>query len=598
MLQPGGSLRALIGAVTLALAATTFPAPAAAAAPDLDGNGTIDAADEDALRARYGATAGDALYDAAADADGNGVIDFRDVAELGSGFGQSVPPDTTPPSLLVTLNDIPDDMNDLLVAPPDGIHIALHFDTSGGSLLDPATLQVTSSQDIGALAAGTDLAPQFTVTPTRAVWEIPPGTDLARTSHYLNVSIRDVAGNEATAVYGFAVRDFNAGAPLGALQTIVLDFDRDRSLGPEIDFLEDLRDYGLSSSAAPAYETQMRDRVVTEILERTRQYYGRLPDGSPGPDPVNIAFVDTPPAPPFSTLCVGGASAQGASYLGGSTMDLDNAIKSSNECDGPTATFGVFPQAIEALWGQNTWYLAQLGPLDPDLGGVPVGEDPRDAVVLDPGFDPEAATAEELERWSQIDTGVAAFSQTLATAIAHETGHLLGLVAHGPAPGGLFGGSSGANTDHNVKATGGAPTDNWIMNAGATFSFEEVSGAGGTALPAFRPLSWAYLRDRIVRNTHVTALFDAPEIFSVTPNPVSGSATITVHGANFLATPQIELLIEGDPTPNEVLEEVWVDSGTVTGLLFPLLTPPGVYDVRLINPDDQVVVLIDGLEVQ
>ena len=183
-------------------------------------------------------------------------------------------------------------MNDLLVVPPEGFQITLLLDSAGGSAIDTASLSLVSDQEIGAHAAGLELGPLFQVDPTRAVWEIPAGSDLARTTHNLLASIADAAGNVAEASYGFAVRDFAYGPPLGNLQTIFLDFDQDRSLGPEIDFLEDLRSFGLSSSADPAIESLMRDRLVGEIVARVHPYYGRESEGSPGPDAANVVFVE------------------------------------------------------------------------------------------------------------------------------------------------------------------------------------------------------------------------------------------------------------------------------------------------------------------
>src|SRR5512134_1500392 len=91
---------------------------------DLDGNGSVNPADEALLMARWDAKAGDARYDAAADLDDDGKVSVTDLAILGTTFGvPGADPDTAPPNLLVTLNDIPDDENDLLVVPPDHFRI-------------------------------------------------------------------------------------------------------------------------------------------------------------------------------------------------------------------------------------------------------------------------------------------------------------------------------------------------------------------------------------------------------------------------------------------------------------------------------------------
>jgi hypothetical protein len=588
----------------LVLLAVPSAASAALLTGDLTGDGSVDAQDEPWLRAPYGSTSADRAFEAAADLNGDGAVDHRDLGLFGGSFGASGGEvDVTPPSVFLTLNDIPDDMNDLLVVPPERFQITLLLDSAGGSAIDTGSLSLANDQDVGAYPAGIDLGPLFQVNPTRAMWEIPLGSDLARTTHNLLASIADAAGNVAQLSYGFAVRDFAYGPPLGNPQTIFLDFDQDRSLGTEIDFLEDLRTFGLSSSAAPAIEMLMRDWLLGEIVARVHPYYGRESDASPGPDAANVVFVDTAPGGTHSRLCVGGQSSLGGSYLGAATMDVNNLNESQDECGG-SAMFGIFPQALDNLWGGEAEFQASFDPLMASRGGTPVGEDPLDAVVTAPTFDPGSATAEELLRWETISNAVDGFAQAIASVTAHESGHLLGLVAHGPTPAGLYGGSSASRTDHNVTPSGVSPSENYLMNAGGTFSFDEMTGRNGSPLPVFRPLNWAYLRDRIALNTHVTGLFPAPTLASVTPNPASvpqGQQTVvvTLHGTELLETPLVvELITEGDPTPNDLLNLTFVDSETVTGVVNKFLVPPALYDVHLINADGQEVTLVDGLEVQ
>ena len=120
----------------------------------------------------------------------------------------------------------------------------------------------------------------------------------------------------------------------------------------------------------------------------------------------------------------------------------------------------------------------------------------------------------------------------------------------------------------------------------------------GTPLPVFRELNWAYLRDRIVLDASVTDLIDGPTITSVSPNPIVPNAVLTVTGTNFEATPAIHLLIEGDPTPNLLVGLTFIDAQTVTGFVKSSSNPPGLYDVRVTNPDGQSVTLVDALTVQ
>lgn len=579
--------------------------PAAAVLPgDLDGSGAVDALDEALLQVFYGASLGNPGYDPAADLNGDGTVDHADLGAFGAGFGASGGPvDATPPSLVVSLDDIPDDQNDLLVVPPEGFQITLALDSAGGSAVDVDSLSVTSDQFLGPHAPGVELAPLFSTTPTRAVYEVPPGSDLPLTSHFLTVRISDAAGNEASQVYGFAVRNFAYGPPLENPQIVFLDFGQDRSGGPEVDFVEDLRAFGLSSDAAPAVEATMVGLVSSEIVGRAHGFYGREADGSPGPDAANVFFVGQAPGGTYSRLCVGGASALGATFLGASSLDQNNLLESQDEC-GSTPNFGVFPAGLDDIWGNNAEFQATFHPLMTSKGGTPVGEDPLDPVITAPGFDPATAGAAELARYAVVANAVDGFAAAVAAVAAHETGHLLGLTAHGPVPGGLYGGTYGSKADHNVTPQGGTPAVNHLMNAGGSFSFDSITGRNGWLPPMFRPLSWAYLRDRIALNTSVTALYPAPSLSAVSPSVVSfppgqSSVGITIHGTDFLDAPQtVDLITEGDPTPNPLVGITWVDPQTLTASVNKFLVPPAVYDVHLVNADGQEVTLVDGLVVQ
>ncbi|MEZ4216157.1 MAG: hypothetical protein R3E88_06745 [Myxococcota bacterium] len=581
--------------------------PAAALATclqgDLDGNGAIDAADESLLAALYGASEGDPAYDPAADANGDAAIDVRDLALFGAHFGDAGGEiDTSAPALVVSLDDVPDDMNDLLVAPPDGFDITLAWSGIGGSIVAPATLSVTSSLPFGALPAGAELAPLFTAGQMGARLAVPAGTDLARTSHYLTVRVADVAGNEAQAVYGFAVRDHPvSGPPLEDEQLVWLDFTRDRSLGPEVDFVEDLRTFHLTSTAAPLLEPAIRDWVIAEVVARANVLYGRNPDGSAAPGSANLRLVAAQPAaPPYSRLCVGGASQLGAPYLGATLLDVNNVVKAQDEC-ALGSFFGVFPQALDDLWAADPEFQAVFDPLDPAHAGTPIGEHALDAIVLDVAFDPQLASGPALARWNAIETAVTAFAQAIASAAAHETGHLVGLVAHGATPGGLFGGASGGAYDHNVTPSGATPGENFLMNQGASFTFAEITGRAGEALPRLRPLAWAYLHNALVLDARVTALYPAPALAAANPPAVAlggGAASVTFTGTGFVATPALWLVDAQTGSANEVLGEAWLDAGTVTGTVNALLVPPGTYDVQLVNPDGQVATLPAGLVVQ
>jgi hypothetical protein len=319
-------------------------------------------------------------------------------------------------------------------------------------------------------------------------------------------------------------------------------------------------------------------------------------------DAANVVFVSEEPTVPHSRLCVGGKSSQGALYLGAASLDVNNLTKYTDECS-LGAQFGVFPQAIDNLWAGDPDMESAFAPVDPDLGGVPFGEHPLDAVLASPDFNLLKATSAEIGRFLAVINAADAFAQTIASAVAHESGHMLGLTAPGPAPGGLWGGTSGGASEHNVTIDGTIPPENFLMNPGGSFTFGEIAGRGGYPRPVFRPLNWAYLRDRIALNAQVQALYPPPTLDSVEPAVVSfpsGTQAVMVafHGAGFVAPPTIELYAPGDPTANEVLNPVLLDEWTVTGVINKFFVPPAVYDVYFINGDGQAVTLVAGLVVQ
>jgi hypothetical protein len=138
------------------------------------------------------------------------------------------------------------------------------------------------------------------------------------------------------------------------------------------------------------------------------------------------------------------------------------------------------------------------------------------------------------------------------------------------------------------------------MNLGGSFSFAEITGREGHAPPYFRPISWAYLTNRIVRNEFVDALDPAPRLFEVTPDPVrygaAATAWITLHGEHLGRVQLVDLEAPGRP-PVPLLGLENVDDETLRGMLHLLFMPPGRYDLRATTDDQQSAELAGGLEI-
>jgi hypothetical protein len=515
------------------------------------------------------------------------------LSTLGADCG-TVVPGATPPAITIRLNGIPDDMDNLLVLATSGFVVDVSWQ-AGTFPVDPAT-QAFSVRRWSVVDEQTHA---FTL-PAKANGSGAIGTfaDVLEPGTYtLRAVVRDVQGNASFSEIAFAVRSFGGAAPIGTGQQIWLDFDSDRDAVPGPDFAVDLQFFGLASPSAPLVSSWVEDAVIAGVVARVEEAYHDHPtNGLPGPDPVAVEFSATNPgAGDVTQVCIGGEDPSGGITIGAILTDTNNANRSTIECATLPPT-GIFPRELLILAGDPDFQAAFDG-LRSATGGVPVGEHPLDTTVLAPGFDLATASPGELARFAQVLTAADVFSDMLGSIIAHEAGHALGLVPPGPPGGGLFGGTSGATLNHDVTTSGANPTENFIMNAGNTFTTARLAGLNGNPLPYFRAIDYAYLRDRVVVDPAVNVLAYPPSATSITPNVISApnNTQVYVNGTGYLPTPSIRMLKPG--YTYNVVGETLLSSSQVRGWVNHSQILPGVYDVELRNPDGQIALLPGALTV-
>jgi hypothetical protein len=493
-------------------------------------------------------------------------------------------PADDPPAISVTLNAVPDDLNDLMIVPQSGFVVNVSWEATEFDI-DESTLAVSLENAAG---QAIDVSAAMTMLEGSAVGVAPDMYPLPPGSYTARVFIADVEGNIGSDDLPFAVRI--SIPPIGHGQHIWYDFEVDRDAVPGPDFAVDLEFFGLASSAAPQLSALVRDEIELAVLDRVSlAYHDENPNQLPYGDPVDVTFtLDDPAVPDTTRICVGGADPSGQGLIGSILIDPNNWLRDSVEC-GTIPPTGIFPRGLLG-YSSNTLFKNRFDPLRPAAGGTPVGEHPLDVIVLDAGFDPQLASAEERARAKLIDWALYAFADALGTIVAHETGHALGLVPPGPPGGGLYGGQDGLSYSHNTMPDGSAPGEPFLMNSGNTFSFKTLAGLLVQPLPWLRPLNFAYLRDRAVLDPRITEILPPPTIVGITPSEITSSLqTLTIDGGGLVSTPTIELL--NDEWSYVMLGAQLISDSQMTALAVKSQILPGVYDVVLTNPDGQSAIL-------
>jgi hypothetical protein len=274
---------------------------------------------------------------------------------------------------------------------------------------------------------------------------------------------------------------------------------------PDLD--EALFALGLASPDHPEATARVRADLARRVAALTRRFYGLDRPDDPRAPRLVFAFEGEPEAAPLlvmtpaaldaegvSRIAVGGdgdAEDQVAGTFGRAWLDWNNQTPQDNTRHG----VGVFPTALARAALNQPIAALLLGACRPDLGGVPFGASPHDAAFIGlevpPGDLPEAS----LERAELYGLVMRFVALGLASILAHEVGHSLGLVPSGPPPHGLF---AEVSVDFVASVTTAAHIDlpglNLMQTGGSAQVGEILSGAE----PAFEPLSLAYLRRMLV----------------------------------------------------------------------------------------------------
>lgn len=298
------------------------------------------------------------------------------------------------------------------------------------------------------------------------------------------------------------IRPFFGGPPIGERQIVHFDFTVDRDGDGRIDFEQDLVALGLVAPEPPGLAARVAERVARRALERVGQAFDDPGDpnrtGS-ARDAVTVDFrLDGPSdlvRAGFTTrICVGGRDPAQAGSVGHVRFDRRNAHKHEDACEqGERA--GVFPAEL-ARYAESPLFRETLGGLRMTDGGTPVGAEPGDAARLAASTvgARRAGSAEDARR-ARIERAIATLGDVLGTLMAHEAGHALGLVPPGRPPVGLFGGEAGEAWAHAAPSDAQGPS---LMDPGRQRTFEQLAGEAPGGPLRFRPIDWAWLRDRIV----------------------------------------------------------------------------------------------------
>ncbi len=401
--------------------------------------------------------------------------------------------------LVILINGIPERMARDVLLPNHAwvLQIRLPEETQPGN--DEAFLVTLRSERTGATIQIED---RFSIQNGIATLAIPKSIGLATGLLSVRAAYIDATGRHFEDQRRIRIRSWFGGSPIGERQIIHFDFEVDRDEDGVPDFLKDLERFGLASPDQRDFAERIAARIEERALERVERAYDATddPNGTGRDrDPVHVRFrPDTDPRSLITRICIGGSDPLKRGSVGQVRFDLRNEDKTSVEC-GDEPVSGIFPAELE-IYKDSPLYRAVLDPFLKAHGGTVLGKHPDDSISM---FEIDADGSGNGSVWisrrrSEVDRAIAVIGDVLGSIMAHEAGHALGLVAPSQPGLGLFGGSDGEAYAHNLDAFGDPPSDLWLMNPGGRFSFEELAGQGVDGPLRFRPLNYAYLRDRVV----------------------------------------------------------------------------------------------------